>query len=598
MTATSKLPKRKFDVVIIGAGGSGMRASLQLARAGLNVAVLSKVFPTRSHTVAAQGGIGASLGNMAEDNWHYHFYDTVNGSDWLGDQDAIEYMCREAPKVVYDLEHMGMPFDRNADGTIYQRPFGGHTANYGEKPVQRACAAADRTGHAMLHTLYQQNVKEKTSFFVEWLAMDLIRDADGDVIGVTALEMETGDVHIFEAKTTLLATGGAGRIFAASTNAYINTGDGLGMAARAGIPLEDMEFWQFHPTGVHGAGVLLTEGCRGEGAILRNSSGERFMERYAPAYKDLSPRDYVSRCMDQEIKEGRGCGPNKDYINLDMTHLGAETIMKRLPSVFEIGHNFANVDITKESIPVVPTIHYQMGGIPTNIHGQVVTQDADNKSKVVNGLYAVGECSCVSVHGANRLGTNSLLDLLVFGRAAGNHIVEFNKIKSEHKPLPVDAADATLARIARLDNSTGGEYAQDVANDIRSIMQQHAGVFRTQASMDEGVKKIAAMRARVQAINLKDKSKIFNTARIEALEVENLIEAAQATIVSAAARHESRGAHSVDEYGDTPANPNGRNDTDWHKHTLWHSASNTLTYKPVQMKPLTVDSVPLTVRSF
>ena len=598
MTATSKLPKRKFDVVIIGAGGSGMRASLQLARAGLNVAVLSKVFPTRSHTVAAQGGIGASLGNMAEDNWHYHFYDTVKGSDWLGDQDAIEYMCREAPKVVYDLEHMGMPFDRNADGTIYQRPFGGHTANYGEKPVQRACAAADRTGHAMLHTLYQQNVKEKTSFFVEWLAMDLIRDADGDVIGVTALEMETGDVHIFEAKTTLLATGGAGRIFAASTNAYINTGDGLGMAARAGIPLEDMEFWQFHRTGVHGAGVLLTEGCRGEGAILRNSSGERFMERYAPAYKDLSPRDYVSRCMDQEIKEGRGCGPNKDYINLDMTHLGAETIMKRLPSVFEIGHNFANVDITKESIPVVPTIHYQMGGIPTNIHGQVVTQDADNKSKVVNGLYAVGECSCVSVHGANRLGTNSLLDLLVFGRAAGNHIVEFNKIKSEHKPLPVDAADATLARIARLDNSTGGEYAQDVANDIRSIMQQHAGVFRTQASMDEGVKKIAAMRARVQAINLKDKSKIFNTARIEALEVENLIEAAQATIVSAAARHESRGAHSVDEYGDTPANPNGRNDTDWHKHTLWHSASNTLTYKPVQMKPLTVDSVPLTVRSF
>jgi succinate dehydrogenase / fumarate reductase flavoprotein subunit len=598
MTDTSKLPKRKFDVVIVGAGGSGMRASLQLARAGLNVAVLSKVFPTRSHTVAAQGGIGASLGNMSEDNWHYHFYDTVKGSDWLGDQDAIEFMCREAPKVVYDLEHMGMPFDRNPDGTIYQRPFGGHTANYGEKPVQRACAAADRTGHAMLHTLYQQNVKEKTSFFVEWLAMDLIRDEAGDVVGVTALEMETGDVHIFEAKTTLLATGGAGRIFAASTNAFINTGDGLGMAARAGIPLEDMEFWQFHPTGVHGAGVLLTEGCRGEGAILRNSNGERFMERYAPAYKDLAPRDYVSRCMDQEIKEGRGCGPNKDYINLDMTHLGADTIMKRLPSVFEIGHNFANVDITKEPIPVVPTIHYQMGGIPTNIHGQVVTQDADNKSVVVNGLYAVGECSCVSVHGANRLGTNSLLDLLVFGRAAGNHIVEFNKTNVEHKALPANAADATMARIARLDNATTGEYAQDVANDIRSIMQQHAGVFRTQASMDEGVVKIAAMRDRVNAINLKDKSKIFNTARIEALEVENLIEAAQATIVSAAARRESRGAHSVDDYGDTPQNPNGRNDAEWHKHTLWHSASNALTYKPVQMKPLTVESVALTVRSF
>ncbi|MGC1174308.1 succinate dehydrogenase flavoprotein subunit [Polaromonas sp.] len=597
MTASSKLPKRKFDVVIVGAGGSGMRASLQLARAGLNVAVLSKVFPTRSHTVAAQGGIGASLGNMSEDNWHYHFYDTVKGSDWLGDQDAIEYMCREAPKVVYDLEHMGMPFDRNPDGTIYQRPFGGHTANYGEKPVQRACAAADRTGHAMLHTLYQQNVKEKTSFFVEWLAMDLIRDAAGDVVGVTAIEMETGDVHIFEAKTTLLATGGAGRIFAASTNAFINTGDGLGMAARAGIPLEDMEFWQFHPTGVHGAGVLLTEGCRGEGAILRNSNGERFMERYAPAYKDLAPRDYVSRCMDQEIKEGRGCGPNKDYINLDMTHLGAETIMKRLPSVFEIGHNFANVDITKEPIPVVPTIHYQMGGIPTNIHGQVVTQDVNNQSQVVGGLYAVGECACVSVHGANRLGTNSLLDLLVFGRAAGNHIVEYNKTTS-HKGLPLDAADATLARIARLDNATEGEYAQDVANDIRAAMQQHAGVFRTQAIMDAGVAKIAELRKRVSNIGLKDKSKIFNTARIEALEVENLIEAAQATIVSAAARHESRGAHSVDDYGDTPEHPNGRNDTDWHKHTLWYSEGSRLAYKPVQMKPLTVDSIPLTVRSF
>ena len=598
MTSPSKLPKRKFDVVIVGAGGSGMRASLQLAKAGLNVAVLSKVFPTRSHTVAAQGGIGASLGNMNEDNWHYHFFDTVKGSDYLGDQDAIEYMCREAPKVVYDLEHMGMPFDRNPDGTIYQRPFGGHTANYGEKAVERACAAADRTGHAMLHTLYQQNVKEKTNFFVEWLAMDLIRDADGDVVGVTALEMETGDVHIFEAKTTLLATGGAGRIFAASTNAFINTGDGLGMAARAGIPLEDMEFWQFHPTGVAGAGVLLTEGCRGEGAILRNSDGERFMERYAPAYKDLAPRDYVSRCMDQEIKEGRGCGPNKDYINLDMTHLGADTIMKRLPSVFEIGHNFANVDITKEPIPVVPTIHYQMGGIPTNIHGQVVTQNADNISEVVNGLYAVGECSCVSVHGANRLGTNSLLDLLVFGRAAGNHIVELNKTSPQHKPLPVDAADATLARIARLDNATDGEYAQDVANDIRATMQLHAGVFRTQASMDEGVIKIAALRQRVNAINLKDKSRIFNTARIEALEVENLIEAAEATIVSAAARHESRGAHSVNDYGDTAEHPNGRNDTDWHKHTLWHSEGNQLTYKPVQMKPLTVESLPLKVRSF
>lgn len=596
MAAT--ISKRRFDVVIVGAGGSGMRASLQLARAGLNVAVLSKVFPTRSHTVAAQGGIGASLGNMSEDNWHYHFFDTVKGSDWLGDQDAIEFMCREAPKVVYELEHFGMPFDRNPDGTIYQRPFGGHTANYGEKPVQRACAAADRTGHAMLHTLYQQNVKARTQFFVEWMALDLIRDADGDVVGVTALEMETGEVHILQGKTVLLATGGAGRIFAASTNAFINTGDGLGMAARAGIPLEDMEFWQFHPTGVAGAGVLLTEGCRGEGAILRNSNGERFMERYAPTLKDLAPRDFVSRCMDQEIKEGRGCGPNKDYVVLDMTHLGAETIMKRLPSVFEIGHNFANVDITKEPIPVVPTIHYQMGGIPTNIHGQVVAPANGNPNQIINGLYAVGECACVSVHGANRLGTNSLLDLLVFGRAAGNHIVETALKAKNHKELPADAADYTLSRLAKYDASTGGEYAQDVANDIRSTMQQHAGVFRTQASMDEGVGKIKAVAERVKSIHLADKSKVFNTARVEALEVENLIEVALATMVSAAARHESRGAHTVNDYADSPQYPNGRNDAEWMKHTLWYREGNRLDYKPVNLKPLTVESIPPKVRSF
>ncbi len=597
--STAKLSKRKFDVVIVGAGGSGMRASLQLALAGLNVAVLSKVVPTRSHTVAAQGGIGASLGNMAEDNWHYHFYDTVKGSDWLGDQDAIEYMCREAPKVVYELEHFGMPFDRNPDGTIYQRPFGGHTANYGEKPVQRACAAADRTGHAMLHTLYQQNVKARTNFFVEWLALDLIRDAAGDVLGVTALEMETGEVHILEAKITLMATGGAGRIYAASTNAFINTGDGLGMAARAGVPLEDMEFWQFHPTGVHNAGVLLTEGCRGEGAILRNSDGERFMERYAPTLKDLAPRDFISRCMDQEIKEGRGCGPNKDYINLDMTHLGAETIMKRLPSVLEIGHNFANVDITKEPIPVVPTIHYQMGGIPTNIHGQVVMPQGGDPNTVVGGLYAVGECACVSVHGANRLGTNSLLDLLVFGRAAGNHIVDsFKAADKSHKPLPADAADKPLARLARLNDSTDGEYAQDVANDLRAVMQKYAGVFRTQATMDQGVAEVKAIAERVKRIGLKDKSQVFNTARIEALEVENLIESALATMISAAARHESRGAHSVDDYPDTPEFPNGRNDGEWMKHTLWYSEGNRLDYKPVNLKPLTVESIPPKVRSF
>ncbi len=596
----ANITKRKFDVVIVGAGGSGLRAALELSRAGLSVASLSKVFPTRSHTVAAQGGVSASLGNMSDDNWHYHFYDTIKGSDWLGDQDAIEFMCREAPNVVIELEHFGMPFDRNPDGTIYQRPFGGHTANYGEKPVQRACAAADRTGHAMLHTLYQQNVKSKTNFFVEWMALDLIRNTQGDVVGVTAIELETGELYELHAKAVMLATGGAGRIFQASTNAFINTGDGLGMAARAGIPLQDMEFWQFHPTGVAGAGVLLTEGCRGEGAILLNSEGERFMERYAPTLKDLAPRDFVSRSMDQEIKEGRGCGPNKDYILMKLDHLGAETIRKRLPSVEEIGHNFANVDITKEPIPVVPTIHYQMGGIPTNINGQVVTYDGV-QNNVVNGLYAVGECSCVSVHGANRLGTNSLLDLLVFGKSAGKHIVQFVNNFGPHHEVPADGSERTLTRLNQLQDSKEGTYAQDLAGDIRSSMQTHAGVFRTQKSMDEGVEKINAIRERVGSVTLKDKSMVWNTARMEALEVDNLIEVAQATMTSAAARHECRGAHTVYDY-EHPADhaefPLGRNDKEWLKHTLWDSASNSLSYKPVNLKPLTVASVPPKVRTF
>ena len=592
------IPVRKYDAVVVGAGGSGLRAALQLSNAGLKVAVLSKVFPTRSHTVAAQGGVGASLGNMGEDNWHWHMYDTIKGSDWLGDQDAIEFMCRTAPEAVIELEHFGMPFDRNENGTIYQRPFGGHSSNFGEKPVQRSCCAADRTGHAMLHTLYQRNVFANTQFFVEWMALDLIRDGQGNVLGVTALEMETGEMMIFHAKATLFATGGAGRIYASSTNAFINTGDGLGMAARAGIPLEDMEFWQFHPTGVAGAGVLITEGVRGEGGILLNKDGERFMERYAPTMKDLASRDVVSRAMATEIKDGRGAGPNHDYILLKLDHLGPEVINKRLPGIREIALKFANVDCTKEPIPVVPTCHYQMGGIPTNYKGEVVVPKNGDANALVPGFYAAGECGCASIHGANRLGTNSLTDLLVMGKSSGDSMIRFIKENNTHLDLPRDAGAYSAARLVRLDTQKNGEKVHEVGNAMRQIMQAHCGVFRFPEMLQEGVAKIKDVAERARKLEIKDKSKVFNTARIEALELENLIEVAVATMISAEARKETRGAHDRADFHDRPGFVNGRDDQNWLKHTLWYKQDNKLDYKPVNLQPLTAESIAPKARTY
>jgi succinate dehydrogenase / fumarate reductase flavoprotein subunit len=586
------LVTRKFDAVVVGAGGAGLRAALQLSEAGLNVAVLSKVFPTRSHTVAAQGGIGAALGNMGEDSWLWHMYDTVKGSDWLGDQDTIEFVCREAPNSVFELEHFGMPFDRNENGTVYQRPFGGHMQNMGAGPaVQRSCCAADRTGHAMLHTLYQRNVRANTRFFVEWLALDLIRDASGHVLGVAELEMETGEISVLQARATLFATGGAGRIFASSTNAFINTGDGLGMAARAGIPLEDMEFWQFHPTGVAGAGVLITEGVRGEGGMLLNKSGERFMERYAPNAKDLASRDVVSRAMATEIKEGRGCGPNADYVLLKLDHLGPEVIDKRLPGIREISKKFANVDPVRDPIPVVPTVHYQMGGIPTNYHGEVVVPGGAGPSTPVPGFYAAGECACASVHGANRLGTNSLTDLLVLGKSAGDAVIRFLRENPGHKTLPADAAERSLERVARLDGQKGGESVARVADDLRRTMQAHCGVFRFPDLLAEGVRMVRELSERVARTGIADKSKIFNTARVEALELDNLMEVARATMFAADARKESRGAHDRADF-------HQRDDLNWLKHSLWFKDADRLEYKPVTLKPLTVETIAPKARTY
>ena len=568
-----------------------MRAALQLSEAGFKVAVLSKVFPTRSHTVAAQGGIAASLGNVTEDNWHWHMYDTVKGSDYLGDQDAIEFMCRQASEVVYELEHFGMPFDRLENGKIYQRPFGGQSQNFGGAQATRSCAAADRTGHALLHTLYQRNVHANTQFFVEWMGLDLIRDEQGDVIGVTALEMETGDVVALQARAVLLATGGGGRVFQASTNAFINTGDGLGMAARSGVPLEDMEFWQFHPTGVYGAGVLISEAVRGEGGYLLNKNGERFMERYAPNAKDLASRDVVSRALTMEIKEGRGCGNNADHLLLKLNHLDADVINMRLPGIREIAIKFAQVDPIDEPIPVIPTAHYMMGGIPTNFYGQVVTPYKTGPEEVVQGLYAVGECACISVHGANRLGTNSLLDILVFGRAAGRQIIEDLKKNPHHKKLHAASLDKSLARLARLDDQRDGESVAQVGEALRKTMQEHCGVFRFPDLLKEGVAKISEIAERIDHTEIKDKSKVFNTARVEALELSNLAEVALATMVSAEARNESRGAHARDDFS-------MRDDNKWLKHTLYFSEGRRLDYKPVRLKPLTVESFPPKARTY
>lgn len=569
-----------FDAVIIGAGGAGMRAALQLAESGLKTALLSKVFPTRSHTVSAQGGITVALGNAHEDDWRFHMYDTVKGADYIGDQDSIEYLCKTGPEVVYELEHMGLPFSRTDDGRIYQRQFGGQSKNFGGEQAARTCAAADRTGHALLHTLYQQNLKAKTHIFSEWYALDFVKDSAGRIAGVTALCIETGEVVFFQSRVCILATGGAGRIYQSTTNAHINTGDGFGMALRAGIPLQDMEMWQFHPTGIAGAGTLVTEGCRGEGGYLINKDGERFMERYAPRAKDLASRDVVARSMALEIRAGKGFDPKGvDHVKLKLDHLGADLIMSKLPGIRELSMKFAGVDPIYEPIPVVPTCHYSMGGIPTNVHGQVITRDKGLES-IVEGLYAVGECACVSVHGANRLGGNSLLDLVVFGRAAGLHVEELWQ-SNQLPEIPYVSEDdiaASMARYNRWGNSTSGESPALIRDEMQRVMQEDFGVFRTGEYMTTGLHRLDALRERLANAFLEDKSKVFNTAWIEAMELDNLMATACATAQSALARTESRGAHSREDY---PA----RDDANWIKHTLYFEKGDSIDYRPVNTSP-------------